>query len=128
MLTREHGKVLWEATFDIGTVAGMAAAFAPLVAESMVSRSIPTGGGRHTLVERVPHGVVGAIIPFNWPASVMGNKVLPALLAGNAVVVKAPPTCPGADARSVRLYSPPACRPVFSTWSMAPTSRSAKPS
>ncbi len=96
LLTREHGKVLWEATFDIGTVAGMAAAFAPLVAQSTVSRTVPIGTGRHTLVERVPHGVVGAIIPFNWPVSVLGNKVLPALLAGNAVVAKPPPTCPGA--------------------------------
>jgi acyl-CoA reductase-like NAD-dependent aldehyde dehydrogenase len=40
--------------------------------------------------------VVGAILPFNWPAAVMGNKILPALLAGNTVVVKTPPTCPGA--------------------------------
>ncbi len=96
LLTREHGKVLWEAAFDIGTVAGMAAAFAPLVAESVATRVVPAGPGRHTVVERVPHGVVGAIIPFNWPVSVLGNKVLPALLAGNAVVVKPPPTCPGA--------------------------------
>ena len=77
-------------------MAGMAAAFAPLVAESLAARTVPIGGGRHTVVERVPHGVVGAIIPFNWPVSVLGNKVLPALLAGNAVVVKPPPTCPGA--------------------------------
>ncbi len=96
LLTREHGKVLWEATFDIGTMAGMAAAFAPLVAESLAPRTVPISGGRRTVVERVPHGVVGAIIPFNWPVSVLGNKVLPALLAGNAVVVKPPPTCPGA--------------------------------
>ena len=43
-----------------------------------------------------PFGVVAAVLPFNWPVSVFGNKVLPALLAGNTVVVKAPPTCPGA--------------------------------
>ncbi len=43
----------------------------------------------------MPHGVVAAILPFNWPVSVMANKVLPALLAGDTVVVKAPPTCPG---------------------------------
>lgn len=96
LLTREHGKVLWEATFDVGTVAGMAAAFAPLVAEATATRSVPAGPGRRTLVERVPHGVVGAIVPFNWPVSVLGNKVLPALMAGNAVVAKPPPTCPGA--------------------------------
>jgi acyl-CoA reductase-like NAD-dependent aldehyde dehydrogenase len=40
--------------------------------------------------------VVAAILPFNWPVSVLGNKVLPALFAGNTAVVKAPPTCPGA--------------------------------
>ncbi|MBV8462633.1 MAG: aldehyde dehydrogenase family protein [Acidimicrobiales bacterium] len=96
LLTREHGKVLWEATFDIGTLSGMAAAFAPLVEEAGASRALPGGPGRRTVVERVPHGVVAAIIPFNWPVSVLGNKVLPALLAGNAVVVKPPPTCPGA--------------------------------
>ncbi len=37
---------------------------------------------------------MAAILPFNWPVSVMGNKVLPALLAGDTVVVKAPPSCP----------------------------------
>ncbi len=46
-------------------------------------------------MEWVPHGVVAAVLPFNWPVSVMANKVLPALLAGNTMVVKAPPTCPG---------------------------------
>ena len=51
--------------------------------------------GGATRIEWVPHGVVAAILPFNWPVSVMANKVLPALLAGDTVVVKAPPTCPG---------------------------------
>jgi acyl-CoA reductase-like NAD-dependent aldehyde dehydrogenase len=91
LLTREHGKVLGEAIFDVATTAGMLGAFAPLMAEVQAPR--PAG---NATVERVPHGVVAAILPFNWPAAVMGNKVLPALLAGNTVVVKTPPTCPGA--------------------------------
>jgi acyl-CoA reductase-like NAD-dependent aldehyde dehydrogenase len=95
-LTREHGKVLWEAQFDSGTVGGMAGAFAPLVAEALATRSLTGGGGRRTSVVHEPFGVVAALLPFNWPVSVLGNKVLPALLAGNTVVVKAPPTCPGA--------------------------------
>ena len=91
LLTREHGKVYWEAQFDAGTMSGMASGFAPLATDALAARSL--GGG--TRVEWVSHGVVGAILPFNWPVSVMANKVLPALLAGNTVVVKAPPTCPG---------------------------------
>jgi acyl-CoA reductase-like NAD-dependent aldehyde dehydrogenase len=93
LLTREHGKTHVEAIFDTATLGGMAAAFAPLVAEALDPRDISGGATR---VEWVPHGVVAAILPFNWPVSVMGNKILPALLAGDTVVVKAPPTCPGA--------------------------------
>jgi acyl-CoA reductase-like NAD-dependent aldehyde dehydrogenase len=96
LLTREHGKVLWEAQFDAGTIGGMAGAFAPLAADALEARSLQGGGGRRTTVEYVPYGVVAAVLPFNWPVSVLGNKLLPALLTGNTVVVKAPPTCPGA--------------------------------
>jgi acyl-CoA reductase-like NAD-dependent aldehyde dehydrogenase len=96
LLTREHGKVLWEAQFDAGTMGAMAGAFAPLAADALAPRSLTGGGGRRTTVEYVPFGVVAAVLPFNWPVSVLGNKLLPALLTGNTIVVKAPPTCPGA--------------------------------
>ena len=92
LLTREHGKTYLEAIFDTATMGGMAGAFAPLVAEALAPRDVSGGSTR---IEWVPHGVVAAVLPFNWPVSVMGNKVLPALLAGDTVVVKAPPTCPG---------------------------------
>ncbi|MFZ0249493.1 MAG: aldehyde dehydrogenase family protein [Acidimicrobiales bacterium] len=91
LLTREHGKTYLEAIFDTTTIGGMATAFAPLVAEALAPRQVRGGSTR---IEWVPHGVVAAILPFNWPVSVMANKVLPALLAGDTVVVKAPPTCP----------------------------------
>jgi acyl-CoA reductase-like NAD-dependent aldehyde dehydrogenase len=92
LLTREHGKTHLESIFDSATMGGMASAFAPLVAEALAPRDLSGGATR---IEWVPHGVVAAILPFNWPVSVMGNKVLPALLAGDTVVVKAPPSCPG---------------------------------
>jgi acyl-CoA reductase-like NAD-dependent aldehyde dehydrogenase len=96
LLTREHGKVLWEAQFDSGTLGGMAGAFAALAADALEGAELSSGGGRATSVVHQPHGVVACVLPFNWPVSVFGNKVLPALLMGNTVVVKAPPTCPGA--------------------------------
>src|SRR3974390_3375446 len=100
LLTREHGKVLWEAMFDAGTVGAMAASFAPVAVSANQARS-KEAPGKKTEVRRVPHGVVAALLPFNWPVAVMGNKVVPALLTGNTVVVKAPPSCPGAVLRSV---------------------------
>ena len=91
LLTREHGKVAVESLFDLATTTGMVGALAPLVAESLERHRVGD-----SVIERTPHGVVAAVLPFNWPAAVMGNKIIPALLAGNTVVVKAPPTCPGA--------------------------------
>jgi lactaldehyde dehydrogenase/glycolaldehyde dehydrogenase len=38
--------------------------------------------------EELPYGVVAAIIPWNFPAAIFARKVGPALMAGNAVVVK----------------------------------------
>ena len=88
LLTREHGKTHLEAIFDTATMAGMAAAFAPVVADALAGRTVSGGATR---VEWVPHGVVAANLPFNWPVSVMANKILPALLAGDTVVVEARP-------------------------------------
>jgi aldehyde dehydrogenase (NAD+) len=59
-------------------------------------RAQPTGGGAFGLLVREPVGVVGAIIPWNAPMSLIAYKIAPALLAGCAVVLKASPEAPGA--------------------------------
>lgn len=46
------------------------------------------GEGLLGFARRVPYGVVGAITPFNAPANLFMQKVGPALVAGNSVVVK----------------------------------------
>jgi len=45
-------------------------------------------------LQRHPMGVVAAIIPWNYPIAVLMRKILPALIAGNAVVVKPSSTTP----------------------------------
>lgn len=47
--------------------------------------------GKIAIVERVPLGVVLAIAPFNYPVNLAASKIAPALLMGNACVLK-PPT------------------------------------
>ena len=44
--------------------------------------------GRVAIVARVPLGIVGAICPFNYPLFIAAAKAIPALLAGNSVVLK----------------------------------------
>lgn len=48
----------------------------------------PTGGGDLVLVRREPLGVVGAVVPWNFPLDMATWKCAPALAAGNSVVLK----------------------------------------
>src|SRR5438034_9882296 len=46
------------------------------------------------MVVRQPIGVCGAIIPWNFPLTLMGTKLGPALAAGNTMVIKPASTTP----------------------------------
>ena len=48
----------------------------------------PTGGRDVALIRRVPLGVVGAVVPWNFPLDMATWKLAPALAAGNSVVLK----------------------------------------
>ena len=65
---------------------------------------------------REPVGVVGAIIPWNAPISLISYKIAPALIAGCTVVLKSSPEAPG-EALPRRPRSPrrSACRRASST-------------
>ncbi|RMZ56673.1 hypothetical protein APUTEX25_002762, partial [Auxenochlorella protothecoides] len=57
-------------------------------ADKLEGKTIPTDGNHfaYTLVE--PKGVVGQIVPWNFPALMMAWKIAPALACGNAIVLK----------------------------------------
>jgi acyl-CoA reductase-like NAD-dependent aldehyde dehydrogenase len=48
----------------------------------------PTDRSVLALITKEPIGVVGAVLPWNWPMGLLGWKVPPALAAGNSVVLK----------------------------------------
>ena len=58
-------------------------------------QAAPTAGGEFGLIVREPVGVVGAIIPWNAPLSLISYKLAPALIAGCPVVLKSSPEAPG---------------------------------
>ncbi|WP_323018460.1 aldehyde dehydrogenase [Castellaniella sp.] len=51
-------------------------------------RIAPTGPAALGLIVKEPIGVVGAVLPWNFPAQMYAWKVAPALVAGNSVIVK----------------------------------------
>ncbi len=104
-LVREQGKPLHEAQgelqhflhgmeFYADMASKIRGAYAPLPS---------TLGSAYGLVIRRPVGVVAAIVPWNYPLTLMGTKIGPALAAGNTVVVKPASTAPLAAIRVVEL-------------------------
>ena len=73
----------------------------------------PVPGFEYVVPE--PYGVVGVIVPWNGPMMGMGQKAVPALAAGNTVVVKPPELAPSRACASPSSPSRPACRPACST-------------
>ena len=67
-------------------------------------QDLPSQFGRsYGLIVRRPLGVVGAIIPWNFPLTLLANKIGPALAAGNTVVAKPAETTPLTTLRVAEL-------------------------
>lgn len=92
-LSLEQGKTVKEARIELERYVGPFLQYAGLatVPRGSTVRLSPAARG---LVERGPVGVVGAIVPWNFPASLFGTKLAPALAAGCGFVIKPAPTTP----------------------------------
>ena len=93
LLTREQGKPIRESILEIRRFVHTLDHYGGM-AKSLRTGAVVLDNGRHGLILRKPLGVCGAIVPWNFPVSLMGNKLGPALLAGNTVVVKPAATTP----------------------------------
>jgi len=105
LLTREQGKTLLESRIETQRLADNLDFFAGLhgaLRGQHVEIAKPKAYG---MVIRRPLGVVGAIVPWNFPLTLMANKICPALVVGNTVVVKPASTAPLAIARCVELIN-----------------------
>ena len=92
LLTAETGKPIKEARGEIANVRIGVRAFIER-AKHLYGESIPAGqeaGQEKTMqiTKRYPIGVIAAIIPFNFPSDLFCQKVPPALLMGNSIIVK----------------------------------------
>ena len=86
--TRDNGKPYFEARrIDVPSVAGVLRYYAGL-ADKVQGDTVPVAGPFLNYTLREPVGVVGAIIPWNFPLSMAAWKAAPALACGNTVVLK----------------------------------------
>lgn len=87
---------------DIAVTAEQIRFFAEM-ADKEGSDLVPTRADQLGMIVGEPYGVVGAITPWNFPISMAGWKLGPALSAGNAVVLKPSEMTPFATLRMVEL-------------------------
>lgn len=100
MLTQEQGKPIGDAT---GEVYGAAAFFRYFTSLDLPMKVIEDSDGKRVEAHRRPLGVVGAIIPWNFPLILMAFKVPAGLMAGNTMVIKPAATTPMATVRLFEL-------------------------
>ena len=91
LLIRETGRPNAIAQFEIGLAMQFLNYYAEQRLDAEVLRDEP---GRRVELHHKPLGVVAAIVPWNAPLYLAVNKIAPALMAGNAIVVKSAPTTP----------------------------------
>jgi aldehyde dehydrogenase (NAD+) len=84
---RDTGKPMKQARADITATARYFEYYGS-AADKHHGETIPYTKGMTVMALRVPHGVTGHIIPWNYPAQIYGRSVGGALAAGNACVVK----------------------------------------
>lgn len=100
ILTSEQGKPLQDAVNEAFGFAVFTKHFAAMDLDVEVLEDTER---RRVESHRAPLGVVGAIIPWNFPLILLGFKLGPALLTGNTLVVKPAPTTPLSTLRLAEL-------------------------
>lgn len=85
--SEDTGKPMKQALTDAGLIARYFEYYAG-AADKLFGETIPFMNGYTVYTQRVPLGVTGHIIPWNYPLQMTGRTLAPALAAGNATVLK----------------------------------------
>lgn len=105
LLTREEGKTLAEANGEVQRAADIFRFYGG-ISYTLGGRTIPHDlPGNLLYTTRRPVGVVGLITPWNFPVAIPAWKMAPALVAGNAVVLKPSGLAPALALELARLLA-----------------------
>lgn len=103
VLTSEQGKPLFESRLEVDGSAAHFEYFAEF-ARRIEGDVLPSDNLNQTvMILRLPIGVVAAITPWNFPSAMVARKLAPALITGNAVVVKPSSNTPLSAVEMVKL-------------------------
>ncbi|HYK91227.1 MAG TPA: aldehyde dehydrogenase family protein [Acidobacteriota bacterium] len=87
-ITRQMGKPLGQARKEVDTMLDRAVTMVRLAPDSLQDDALPAKEGFHRFIRHEPLGIVLDIPAWNYPLLIAVNVIVPALLAGNAVLIK----------------------------------------
>jgi succinate-semialdehyde dehydrogenase/glutarate-semialdehyde dehydrogenase len=104
LATDEMGKPITQARAEVEKCAATCAFFADRGAAMLASQK-PAGAPPHSRIEFDALGTVLAIMPWNFPYWQLIRAAVPALLAGNTIVLKHAPSVPGCALALEKLFT-----------------------
>lgn len=87
-IARETGKPLWEARTEVESAANKIDISVSAYAERTPQRRLDGAMQQRSAIRHKPHGVLAVLGPYNFPLHLPNGHIVPALLAGNAIVFK----------------------------------------
>ncbi|MDA7788009.1 succinylglutamate-semialdehyde dehydrogenase [Sphingomonadaceae bacterium] len=88
LISRETGKPLWEARAEVQAVIAKVEISVTAYAERTGQKKLNSALQGTSAVRHKPHGVMVVLGPYNFPAHLPNGHIIPALLAGNVVILK----------------------------------------
>lgn len=104
LISRETGKPLWETKTEVGAVINKVEISIAAYADRTPQKKLEAALGSKVAIRHKPHGVLAVLGPFNFPAHLPNGHIVPALIAGNAVVFKPSEKTPASGAFLVDCY------------------------
>jgi succinylglutamic semialdehyde dehydrogenase len=104
LIARETGKPFWETQTEVAAVINKVDISIDAYAERTPKHSIEAAMGNKVTVRHKPHGVLAVLGPYNFPAHLPNGHIVPALIAGNAVVFKPSEKTPATGEFLVQCY------------------------
>lgn len=104
IIAREVGKPGWEAQAEVENVVSRVEISVRAYAERSAQRKLDSALQGASAVRHKPHGVLAVLTPFNFPAHLPAGHIVPALIAGNAVVFKPSEKAPATGEALVQCF------------------------
>jgi len=105
LIARETGKPLWEARAEVESVIAKVEISIRAYAERTGQRKLDSALQGTAALRHKPHGVMAVLGPYNFPAHLPNGHIVPALIAGNAVILKPSEKTPATGDFLMKLFN-----------------------